>query len=128
MIQDIVCGMTLTSIYGCEVSKFKEIKYYFCCADCKKQFDAYPIKYINNPVTDNKTGKAKWERDPVCGDMIKISDAKAMSICKGTRYYFCCPICKKEFDKNPSEYADKEEGYFDPRNPNEFTDVTLRIL
>lgn len=57
--------------------------------------------------------KLEWERDPVCGDRINIHDAKGMSLYKESRYYFCCKICKKIFDENPSAYADKEEG--DPR-------------
>lgn len=132
MIRDIVCGMDLTSTYGCEVSEFKGITYYFCNGDCRKKFDTNPIKYLNNLLIENESGalgkKTKWERDPVCADMIKIKDARAMSIYKETIYYFCCPICKKEFDKNPSVYADKEEGYYDPKNPNDFLDGRFRIL
>ena len=49
------------------------------------------------------------ERDPVCGQVIKLTDMKESSVYKGSRYYFCCPICKKLFDENPVIYADKGE-------------------
>ena len=85
-------------------------------------------------ITDNNISqsvigrKIEWERDPVCGEVIKFDDAKGISIYKNAIYYFCCPICKKAFDKNPSAYADKEEGYCDPDNPNDFLHITFRIL
>lgn len=130
MKKDFVCGMNFTSTYCCEVTEYNGIIYYFCSTDCRQKFDSNPDKYISNTVTLNKTAKAEieWARDPVCRDMIQISDAKAMSLHKGTTYYFCCPICKREFDKNPTAYSDKKEGYFDPDNPNDFISATSRIL
>ena len=110
---DVVCGMTITDIYKSEVSLFEGKKYYFCCMKCKMAFDDDPVKYLKDFETENELmalyKKDKWERDPVCDAMIKIKEAKAMSIYKDTRYYFCCPTCKKVFDNNPSAYADKEE-------------------
>lgn len=49
------------------------------------------------------------ERDPVCGHALRRTEIKESSVYKGSRYYFCCPICKKMFDENPFIYADKEE-------------------
>jgi YHS domain-containing protein len=115
MILDIVCGMYLTSVYGCEVSKLNGETYYFCCIECKNEFDIDPSKYVKLFTTKIETTNKiiEWERDPVCGEMIKIQDANAMSVYKGIKYYFCCPICKREFDKNPLAYADKDEGFYD---------------
>jgi len=114
MIQDIVCGMYLTSVYECEASNLNGIIYYFCCVECKNEFDIDPGKYLNRYKSKNERGNKiiERERDPVCGEMIKIQDAKSMSVYRGTKYYFCCPICKKEFDKNPLSYADREEGRY----------------
>lgn len=70
----------------------------------------------------------EWERDPVCGERIRISEAKGFTLYKNARYYFCCKICKKTFDANPSEYSDKEEGSYDPKNKNDFIDGRFRIL
>lgn len=72
--------------------------------------------------------RIKFERDPVCGEMIIPAKAKGLSIYKNSRYYFCCPTCKKVFDNNPSAYSDKEEGYYEPDNPNDFLYITFRIL
>lgn len=52
------------------------------------------------------------ERDPVCGQVIKRIEIKDSSVFKGSRYYFCCPICKKMFNENPIAYADKGEKDF----------------
>lgn len=79
---------------------------------------------LNNEVSKNR----KFDRDTVCGEYINIDKAIGMSIYKNETYYFCCKICKKLFDENPSAYADKEERYFDPNNPNDFTFGTFRIL
>ena len=45
--------------------------------------------------------RIEFERDPVCGEMIKQHEAKGISIFKNSKYYFCCPKCKEIFDKNP---------------------------
>ncbi|MGQ9569571.1 MAG: heavy metal translocating P-type ATPase [Thermodesulfovibrionales bacterium] len=39
--------------------------------------------------------------DPVCKMTIEDKDAVGTSTYKGTTYYFCSPVCKEEFDKNP---------------------------
>ena len=72
--------------------------------------------------------RIKFERDPVCRELIRFEEAKGISIFKNSKYYFCCPTCKKVFDNNPSAYADKEEGHYDPNNPNDYVDVRFRIL
>src|SRR4030043_1118798 len=38
--------------------------------------------------------------DPVCKMTIEEKDAVGTSVYKGTTYYFCPAVCKKEFDKN----------------------------
>jgi len=44
-------------------------------------------------------------KDPVCGMTIDEKKAAGTTTYKGTTYYFCCPNCKAEFDKNPSKYT-----------------------
>ncbi|MDO8550460.1 MAG: YHS domain-containing protein [Ignavibacteria bacterium] len=131
-IRDVVCGMYLITTDGCKVSEVKEEKYYFCWDTCKAEFDKNMDKYVDNiSVKNDETrieDKAEWERDPVCDERINISDAKGITLYKNARYYFCCKTCKKEFDANPSAYADKDEGFYDPRNPNDFLDGRFRIL
>jgi len=62
------------------------------------------------------------ERDPVCGQVIKLTEMKDSSVYKSSRYYFCCPICKKMFDEKPGAYADKEE--LEPQK-QQFTQLKL---
>ncbi len=66
---------------------------------------------MNNTDLVNQSDK-KWEqmgRDPVCGQMIDIKEAKGSSIFRDYKYSFCCATCKKVFDNMPSVYADKGE-------------------
>ncbi len=138
-IRDVVCGMYLITTEGCKVSEVNGEKYYFCCDTCKAEFDSHPDKYIEHKSTRNKREKilnknslpdrqSEWERDPVCGERINKNDAKGISIYKNEKYFFCCVTCKKVFDNNPSAYADKEEGFYDPNNPNDFVDGRFGIL
>ncbi len=63
----------------------------------------------NSPNLEGIRVKMILERDPVCGHVIKRIDIKDSSVYKGSRYYFCCPICKKMFDEKSEIYADKGE-------------------
>ncbi len=43
---------------------------------------------------------------PVMGTAIAdVNKAAGKSVYKGKAYYFCCPGCKPEFDKNPEKYV-----------------------
>ncbi len=42
--------------------------------------------------------------DVVCGMDIDEKTAKWKSEYKGKTHYFCGPICKLEFEKNPEKY------------------------
>lgn len=42
--------------------------------------------------------------DPVCGMTVEIATARHRSVYEGHDYYFCCPACKRLFEKNPQEY------------------------
>ena len=47
------------------------------------------------------------ERDVVCGMQVDPSKAAGKSEYNGNTYYFCSVGCKKRFDANPGQYADK---------------------
>ncbi len=83
---------------------------------------------INEENSITIVKRIEFERDPVCGEVISSEEAKGISVYKNAKYYFCCRTCKKVFDNNPSAYADKEEGHYDPGNPNDFLDGRFRIL
>jgi YHS domain-containing protein len=46
-------------------------------------------------------------KDPVCGMNVDEKTAKFKSENKGKTYYFCNPMCKATFDKNPGKYTSK---------------------
>jgi signal transduction histidine kinase/YHS domain-containing protein len=43
-------------------------------------------------------------RDPVCSAIIQPQEAYASLEYKGTRYYFCCPVCQGAFQTTPEIY------------------------
>ena len=47
--------------------------------------------------------------DPVCGMMVEIATARHHSVLDGQDYYFCCPACKRLFERNPQEYLVENE-------------------
>jgi xanthine dehydrogenase accessory factor len=48
-------------------------------------------------------------RDPVCGMMVEIAGARHHSTYDGREFYFCCPACKRLFERNPKEYLVENE-------------------
>ncbi len=47
--------------------------------------------------------------DPVCGMIVEIGTARHRSNFDGQDYYFCCPACKRLFERNPQEYLVQNE-------------------
>jgi Cu+-exporting ATPase len=54
---------------------------------------------------------ANTVKDPVCGMEIDPKTAAGRSEYKGQTYYFCSTGCKKDFDKEPEKYLDKQAGH-----------------
>lgn len=44
-------------------------------------------------------------KDPVCGMEVNPDEAAGVTLYDGTVYYFCAPICKRDFDADPEKYA-----------------------
>jgi xanthine dehydrogenase accessory factor len=42
--------------------------------------------------------------DPVCGMEVEIATARFTAEHDGQRYYFCCPGCRRSFEKEPEKY------------------------
>jgi xanthine dehydrogenase accessory factor len=47
--------------------------------------------------------------DPVCGMIVEIATARHRSTLDERDYYFCCPACKRLFERNPQEYLVQNE-------------------
>ena len=45
MEKDVVCGMQVDPKQAAGQSEYQGQTYYFCCAACKKKFDANPAPY-----------------------------------------------------------------------------------
>lgn len=46
MVKDLVCGMMVDEKAPAATTTYKGKTYYFCHANCKKEFDREPEKYI----------------------------------------------------------------------------------
>jgi YHS domain-containing protein len=49
MEKDVVCGMQVDPKKAAGQSEFSGKTYYFCCAGCKRKFDANPVQYVKHP-------------------------------------------------------------------------------
>jgi xanthine dehydrogenase accessory factor len=47
--------------------------------------------------------------DPVCGMFVEIATAMYHTALDGRDFYFCCPACKRQFERNPQEYLVQPE-------------------
>ena len=47
---DVVCGMQVDPSKAAATSTFDGRTYFFCCAGCRKKFDADPGRYLANPA------------------------------------------------------------------------------
>jgi len=47
--------------------------------------------------------------DPVCGMIVEMASARHRSSYDSHDFYFCCPACKRLFERNPQEYLVEKE-------------------
>jgi YHS domain-containing protein len=79
-------------------SDYNGVRYFFAKEDDKTTFDKDPKKYAAVP-------KKEVLFCPVSNEIVESYEKAAdYSDIKGVRYYFCCPGCKPQFDKNPDKY------------------------
>ncbi len=46
---------------------------------------------------------------PVTGEAFSVNEKTSFIEYAGKKYYFCCPACKDEFQKEPGKYASKTD-------------------
>ena len=85
-------------------------------AELKIKIDLVHLKYYQKIYNELSKDQKEWvvshlkEKSskaftcPVSDDKIKDIKSAPSSTYKGKTYHFCCPDCKKEFDKNPEKY------------------------
>jgi xanthine dehydrogenase accessory factor len=64
------------------------------------------------PLSEQETDKAAVidiAIDPVCGMEVEKANARHRSNLDGQDFYFCCPACKRLFERNPREYLVQPE-------------------
>ena len=71
---------------------------------------------IQNPLEEQTKsselvaiGTADTAIDPVCGMIVEIAGSRHRSTYEGRDFYFCCPACKRLFERNPQEYLVQNE-------------------
>jgi len=75
------------------------------------------VSILAEIIQENRSGMAKQKRvveravarqeakDPICGMMVDIGEARHKSEFRGNAFYFCCAGCKQKFDKQPEQYV-----------------------
>lgn len=48
--------------------------------------------------------------DPVCGMTVETASARHTSVYAGRTFYFCCPACKHEFEREPERFLQEKKG------------------
>ena len=83
-------------------------RYYYCCPGCKSQFEADPASFISKMNLPGNVVKIDDQGThimcPVTGETALMTEDNGFSDYNGRRYYYCCPGCKEQFDKNPEKY------------------------
>lgn len=59
------------------------------------------------PTTNEDTHETAI--DPVCGMTVEVAVARHRTNYDGRDFYFCCPACKRLFERNPQEYFVRNE-------------------
>jgi len=62
--------------------------------------------HVSEPESDTSVETAI---DPVCGMTVEIANARHHTTYDGREFYFCCPSCKRHFERNPQEYLVQNE-------------------
>jgi YHS domain-containing protein len=71
---------------------------------CKKE---EPVKMEQQAAVTAATDANAVTEQKVCPVMGNAIDKKIYTEYKGEKVYFCCPMCKPEFEKNPEKYLSK---------------------
>jgi len=93
-------GCNMKQMSGCNMKQMSG-----CMMSGMKPVSANSLSKNKSKVAHKKLISAVC---PVMGTKIPdVSKAAGKSVYKGKTYYFCCPGCKPQFDKNPAKYIKK---------------------
>jgi YHS domain-containing protein len=83
---------------------------YFCCADCRSAFEKDPEKVISKLEAEGIRLEMVNVKQALCPVMGGRINKKLYSVHEGKKVYFCCPMCKPKFEKNPAKYIKEMEA------------------
>jgi xanthine dehydrogenase accessory factor len=67
-----------------------------------------PAQAATNIAEDSRPAPepapATTATDPVCGMIVEIASARHKVQYDGREFYFCCPACKRQFEREPQKY------------------------
>ncbi|UCD38244.1 MAG: cadmium-translocating P-type ATPase [Fidelibacterota bacterium] len=133
ILNDPICGMTVTPESAVGTMEWDGVTYGFCSAHCQATFTSDPSKYVElarqkypqlfepevpadpKPAhshhhghqhhhTDKHSPGDHTNTDPVCGMSVDPGRAAASVEHDDTTYYFCCTHCAEKFKADPAKY------------------------
>jgi xanthine dehydrogenase accessory factor len=75
----------------------------------KEDDTQFPVEGQSNSSEAVPASAVETAIDPVCGMIVEIANARHHSTHEGRDFYFCCPACKRLFERNPQEYLVRDE-------------------
>ena len=62
-VKDPVCGMMVDTATAAASTRHNGETYYFCSAQCEREFSAHPERYTQSRATVNAAGRERQESD-----------------------------------------------------------------
>ncbi len=62
------------------------------------------LEEVHVHVSEPESFTVETAIDPVCGMTVEVANARHHTTYDGREFYFCCPSCKRHFERNPQEY------------------------
>ena len=115
-----LCPLTDEKIDPDVTTQYKGKTVAFCCADCMKDFNKDPAKYMkkveaeeakNKKAKDDKKGEQSAESPKVVNTLCPVETEHAVDPTAQTTGYkgktvgFCCDDCIKKFERDPDSFA-----------------------
>ena len=90
-------------------SDYKNVRYLFLKNENKASFDREPAKFATAPKFEASGSCAVSGETIAAGKASSYRDATVVVNGKPTltRFYFCCPDCAPDFEKDPAKFAAK---------------------
>ena len=106
MVKDVVCGMGVEKdAIGTFSRRFEGKQYFFCSVECLLLFSRNPALSLAEPIDVSSS-----VRDLVCGMDVDSSNPPFLTHHNGRTYYFCSQSCRSEFERDPSQFVERDNA------------------